>query len=79
MVAGRYDRSSVRRLRTLEPMRLLSAAVAAVFLLLLAGLGLAIASGSIGWQGALTGSAAAVIAASGLLYAWRLGAPGRRG
>lgn len=69
----------MKRLSRLEPMRLLGAAAGAVVLLLLAGLVLAAASGSIAWQGAVTAVAAALIAALGLLYAWRLGGPGRRG
>jgi hypothetical protein len=68
----------VRRFRGQEPVRLLGAALALIFLLLVVGAGIAAAAGSLGWQGALSAAVAALIAALGLLYAWRLGAPGRR-
>jgi hypothetical protein len=75
--ADRID-AQVRRFRGLEPMRLLAAAAGLVFLLLLAGLLLAAVSGSLGWQAAISAAVAVLIVALGLLYAWRLGAPGRR-
>jgi hypothetical protein len=59
-------------------MRSLGASVGLVFALLLVGAGLALGAGSLDWQGAVTAAAAALIVALGLLYAWRLGAPGRR-
>jgi hypothetical protein len=68
----------VRRFRNLEPVRLLGVALAGIFLLLLIGALVAAATGGLGWQGALSAVIAAVIAVLGLLYAWRLGAPGRR-
>ena len=58
-----------------EPMRLLAGSAALVFLLLVAGF---VAAGALNWRAAATAGLAVLIAALGLLYAWRLGAPGRR-
>jgi hypothetical protein len=68
----------VRRFLTVEPMRLLAGSAALTFLLLLAGFAAGAASGSLTWQAAVTAGVAVLIVFGGLLYAWRLGAPGRR-
>ena len=61
-----------------EPMRLLAGAAGVTFLLLFGGFAAGAASGAFSWQAAATAGLAVLIAALGLLYAWRLGAPGRR-
>jgi hypothetical protein len=73
-----YDNAQVRRFFGLEPIRLLAAAVGLTFLLLLAGFAAGAASGALTWQAAVTAAIALLMVAAGLLYAWRLGAPGRR-
>jgi hypothetical protein len=59
-------------------MRLLAAALAVAFGLLAAGFAVGAATGSLSWEGAVSAGLAVLIVAAGLLYAWRLGAPGRR-
>jgi membrane associated rhomboid family serine protease len=76
--ARRYDNVLMQRIRRLDPTRVLGGAVALVFILLVVGMVLAAIAGSVEWPGALSGAVAAIVAAIGLLYAWRLGAPGRR-
>jgi len=68
----------VKQLRRFEPIGAPALALAFVFLLLLAGLVLGGVSGGFSRQGLAGAAVAALIVASGLLYAWRLGAPGRR-
>jgi len=68
----------MRRLDRFDPLLLLATAVGAVFLLLLAGAAIAASSGSLDWRALASAGVAALIVATGLLYAWRLGAPGRR-
>jgi hypothetical protein len=63
---------------SIEPIRLLAGAVALTFALLVAGFAVGAASGALTWQAAATAGVAILIVAGGLLYAWRLGAPGRR-
>ena len=70
--------AQVRRFLRIEPIRLLAGSVALTFALLLIGFGVGAVSGALTWQAAATAGVAILIAAGGLLYAWRLGAPGRR-
>jgi hypothetical protein len=68
----------LRSLLKVEPMRMLAGSVAVTFALLFAGLAAGAVSGAFTWQAGVTAGIAVLIVAAGLLYAWRLGAPGRR-
>jgi membrane associated rhomboid family serine protease len=68
----------VKRFQKLEPMRLLAGSLGLAFALLVIGFAVGAYSGAFSWQAAVTAGAALLIVAGGLLYAWRLGAPGRR-
>ena len=59
-------------------MRLLAVAAALTFLLLLGGFAAGAAAGALDWRAVASAGLAVLIVAAGLLYAWRLGAPGRR-